>query len=88
MQLISQVLRAVKAPHGAGYAHCNIKPSNILRRLQQHDCILCDLACAATLGAHATLPAGFCRCICRCPANIAHNSNWDGMKWGNMKHES
>ena len=51
MQLISQLLRSVKALHGAGYAHCNIKPSNILRRLQQLDWILTDLACAAPLGA-------------------------------------
>ena len=51
MQLMSHVLRAVKALHGAGYAHCNIKPSNILRRPQQHDWILSDLSCAAPLGA-------------------------------------
>ena len=55
MQLMSQVLRSVKTLHGAGYAHCNIKPSNILRRLQQHDWILSDFACAAPLGA-PTLP--------------------------------
>ena len=51
MQMLSQVLRSVKALHVAGYAHCNIKPSNILRRLKQHDWILSDLACAAPVGA-------------------------------------
>jgi serine/threonine protein kinase len=51
MQLLSQVMRAVKALHGAGYAHGNIKPSNIIRRLKQHDWILTDLACAASFGA-------------------------------------
>ena len=55
MQLLSQVLRAVRALHATGYAHRNIKPSNILRRLKQHDWILADLACAAPLGAANTL---------------------------------
>ena len=51
MQLISQMLRSVQALHWACYAHRNIKPSNILRRLKQHDWILTDFDSAAPLGA-------------------------------------
>jgi serine/threonine protein kinase len=50
VQLLSQVLKTVKALHGSGYAHRNIKPSNILQRHKHHDWILADLACAAPLG--------------------------------------
>ena len=64
MQLLSQVLRAVRALHATGYAHRNIKPSNILRRLKQHDWILADLACAAPLGAATVLSFGLFRCAC------------------------
>ena len=55
MQLLSQVLRGVKAMHEEGFAHCNIKPSNILRRLRQHDWILADMACVARVGTGPTL---------------------------------
>lgn len=51
MQLLSQVLRTLISVHAAGYAHRNIKPSNILRRPKQHDWILTDFACAAAIGA-------------------------------------
>lgn len=50
MQLMIQVLRCLKVLHASGYAHQNIKPSNVMRRLDQHDWILADLSCAARLG--------------------------------------
>jgi serine/threonine protein kinase len=51
VQVLGQVLKAVKGLHGAGYAHRNIKPSNILRRLKQHDWVLFDFASSAPLSA-------------------------------------
>jgi serine/threonine protein kinase len=51
VQVLGQVLKAVKELHGAGYAHRNIKPSNILRRLKQHDWVLFDFASSAPLSA-------------------------------------
>jgi serine/threonine protein kinase len=45
VQVLGQVLKALMALHGAGYAHCNIKPSNILQREKQHDWVLSDFAC-------------------------------------------
>lgn len=64
MQLLSHVLRGMKALHEEGYAHCNIKPSNILRRLRQHDWILADMACVARVGAERTLHKLLPTCIC------------------------
>jgi serine/threonine protein kinase len=51
VQVLGQVLKAVKALHGAGYAHRNIKPSNIQSRLKQHDWVLFDFASSAPLSA-------------------------------------
>ena len=45
------MLRALTALHSAGYAHRNIKPSNILRRPQKHDWMLSDFGCSAPIGA-------------------------------------
>jgi serine/threonine protein kinase len=44
VQVLGQVLKALIALHGAGYAHCNIKPSNILHLAKQHDWVLSDFA--------------------------------------------
>jgi serine/threonine protein kinase len=51
VQVLGQALNAVKALHEAGFAHRNIKPSNILRRLRQHDWVLFDFASSAPLSA-------------------------------------
>ena len=51
VQLLSQVMRSVKALHGAGYAHCNIKPSNTLRIRQHHDWALADFPSCCPAGA-------------------------------------
>jgi serine/threonine protein kinase len=49
VQVLGQVLKGFIGLHGAGYAHRNIKPSNILRRLRQHDWVLFDFASSAPL---------------------------------------
>jgi serine/threonine protein kinase len=59
LQVIGQVLKAVHVLHAQGYAHRNIKPSNILRRLKQHDWVLSDFGCAASLGMPLPLPRPF-----------------------------
>ena len=64
LQVLGQVLKAVKALHAVGYAHRNIKPSNIMRRLKQHDWVLSDFACAAPLSA-----PHFCSSICLLPCS-------------------
>ena len=51
MQTIVQVLKVLKQLHSAGYAHRNIKPSNILQRLTNPEWMLVDFACCAALGA-------------------------------------
>lgn len=51
VQMLSQVLRTLMALHSEGFAHRNIKPSNILRRPMQHDWILVDFASTAPVGA-------------------------------------
>ena len=64
MQVLGQVLKTVKALHEEGYAHRNIKPSNILQRDKQHDWMLSDFAASCPVGAalssvsytHLTLP--------------------------------
>jgi serine/threonine protein kinase len=50
LQVLGQVLKGVLALHSQSFAHCNIKPSNILRRFKQHDWVLMDFARAAPLG--------------------------------------
>jgi serine/threonine protein kinase len=62
LQVLGQVLKAVKRLHEQGYAHRNIKPSNILRRLKQHDWVLFDFASAAPLREHH--PSSVCR-LCK-----------------------
>ena len=71
MQVLGQVLKAVKVLHEQGYAHCNIKPSNVMRRLKQHDWVLSDFANAAPLRA-LPLPAlmheeKVLQCLCGAP---------------------
>lgn len=50
MQVFGQVLRTLKGLHEAGYAHRNIKPSNILLRPQELDWLLSDFASCCPLG--------------------------------------
>ena len=50
LQIVGQVLKAVVALHGAGLAHRNIKPSNIIQRFKQHDWILSDFAASCPFG--------------------------------------
>ena len=50
MQVLGQVLKTVKALHEEGYAHRNIKPSNILQRDKQHDWMLSDFAASCPVG--------------------------------------
>ena len=50
-QVLGQVLKTVKALHDAGYAHRNIKPSNILQREKQHDWMLFDFSASCPVGA-------------------------------------
>ena len=51
MQTIIQVLKVLKQLHSAGYAHRNIKPSNILQPPSHPEWTLVDFACCAALGA-------------------------------------
>jgi hypothetical protein len=51
VQVLGQMLNGVTALHAQGYAHRNIKPSNILRRLKQHDWVLSDFAFSVPLSA-------------------------------------
>ncbi|NJR41439.1 MAG: hypothetical protein HC767_01035 [Akkermansiaceae bacterium] len=51
MQVLGQVLKSVTALHAAGYAHRNIKPSNILQRGKQHDWMLFDFSASCPIGA-------------------------------------
>jgi serine/threonine protein kinase len=59
VQALGQLLKAVNALHKQGYAHFNIKPSNILRRLKQHDWVLSDFGCSARI---SVLPSQACYC--------------------------
>lgn len=60
VQVLGQVLKAVIALHGAGYAHRNIKPSNILQRGTQHDWILSDFAASCPLSVSPMLLHNAC----------------------------
>jgi serine/threonine protein kinase len=50
-QVLGQILKSLKAMHDGGYAHRNLKPSNVLRRGSHNDWVLADFACAAVLSA-------------------------------------
>jgi serine/threonine protein kinase len=52
-------METLKALHAEGYAHCNVKPANIMRRRKEHDWILSDFDRAAALGA---LHGNLCTC--------------------------
>jgi serine/threonine protein kinase len=51
VQVLGQVLQTLAALHEAGFAHRNIKPSNILQREQQHDWMLFDFSASCPVGA-------------------------------------
>lgn len=51
------MLKSLKALHDGGFAHRNLKPSNILRRKSHNDWVLVDFACATILSAPPTLLA-------------------------------
>ena len=64
MQVLGQMLKSLKALHDEGFAHRNLKPSNILHRKSHNDWVLADFACAAILSAspsHARAIALNCR---------------------------
>jgi serine/threonine protein kinase len=50
VQVLGQVLQTLAALHDAGFAHRNIKPSNILQRVQQHDWMLFDFSASCPVG--------------------------------------
>ena len=50
LQVLGPLIKGARALHDAGYAHRNIKPSNILRRSSQRDWALSDLASCKPLG--------------------------------------
>ena len=51
LQVLGQVLKVLDVLHEAGYAHRNIKPSNILQRDKQHDWMLSNFAASCPVGA-------------------------------------
>lgn len=50
LQVLSQVLKVVHALHEAGYAHSNVKLSNMLQRGKQHDWMLFDVSASCPFG--------------------------------------
>jgi hypothetical protein len=62
VQVLGQMLKSLKALHDGGYAHRNLKPSNVLRRRSHNDWVLADFACTAILSAlssHFSVPPKF-----------------------------
>lgn len=55
MQVVGSLVKALKALHEAGYAHCNIKPSNILEH-EKHTWVLSDYASSCPLGTAPSTP--------------------------------
>lgn len=51
MQVVGQVGKGLQALHASGYAHCNLKPSNIMRRPKKHDWVLSDFCDCSPAGA-------------------------------------
>lgn len=52
VQVLGQMLKSLKALHEGGFAHRNLKPSNILHRRSHKDWVLADFACAVVLSTY------------------------------------
>lgn len=66
MQVLYQVAEALKALHAAGYAHRNLKPSNIVRCTGSSAWSFLDFGCAARIGvSFSTQPTV---ALCKTPA--------------------
>ena len=78
--MLGQVLKSVKALHGVGYAHRNIKPSNILQREKQHDWMLFDFSASCPVGVHlmrcSAQPRGNCRTRILINTDLARHTVW------------